>query len=280
LQPLSPQTATPDSFMRLITRAQPLPPGTIIELAPMTQTPTRSISAGQATIAASPTTPPAWPTLSTGLTEDLLQILNTLSGSSGTIAVPGFSHLPIPQISQPQQITSAILFFMAAIRSGDLNAWLGEKAVEDIKRAGKGTTLARLGDTIGQLQRASESTPDWRSYMIPMQFGQEIKAVMLLVRRDTSEDDHEGQKKDARYVLQVEFDRIGAVQLDLLYRPGQLDTILRTEMPLSTAMTDMLVQKYAASMQRVGHTGILIFQTGAKHWVTLPPPPNALQVTA
>lgn len=52
---------------------------------------------------------------------------------------------------------------------------------------------------------------------------------------------------------------MGSVQMDMLYSPGRLDSILRTEHPLSMAMRGVLEQKYAGAMTRVSHTGTLNF---------------------
>lgn len=187
---------------------------------------------------------------------------------------------PIPQAQSQAQAWPAALWFMSALRSGgDAQGWLGERGVEALKRAGKGGLIERLNDALSGLRRASESLPnaEWRSFLIPLQFQTEVMPIRLHHHLYDAER-HDRDQPPARYVIEVDFDQMGAVQLDLLYRPQQLDTILRTELPLSAAMRGVLERKYAGAMENVGHTGALYFQHGLSHWVTIDAPPESATV--
>jgi hypothetical protein len=199
----------------------------------------------------------------------------------------------VPNTTAPHQLAAAVTLFAAAARMGDVSAILSENTLNTLRRAGKGTDLdtltkllsgagkSTLGD--GAPAAATSTAGEWRSFMFPLQFQGPVVPVTLYTKRltdfegqDESNDSTTGKNAGGqRFILDVSFDRMGAVQLDMLYRPGQLDSVLRTELPLSSAMRTVLSAKYASAMTRVSHTGALHFQDGAKAWVTVnraPPP--------
>jgi hypothetical protein len=191
---------------------------------------------------------------------------------------------PVPSAAAPQKMATSIMLFMAALKAGDLGVMLGDRAIEVLRRQGKGAALDSIQDAMASLRRsASPEAPsigDWKTMVFPMQFQGPVMPITLHMRdRNGGQDqDTRDQGGGQRYVLDVTFDRMGMVQLDMLYRPGRLDSILRTELPLSPGMRDVLAQKYAGAMSKVSHTGVLSFQAGLAHWVTIDPEREGVRV--
>lgn len=241
-------------------------------------------------VTATPVTPTqslASPLSLTGLSVPLLdaidQLLQALPPQIAADVFGSTARPPVPNVTQaPQQLGAAALLFLAAVRSGDVQSWLGERAVDALKHAGKAGLIEQLDDTFGNLRRASADAGggDWKSYLLPMQLQNEIMPIRMHMRNDRDADGKQDGKNASRYILEVDFDRMGAVQLDLLYRPQQLDTILRTELPMSRAMMGTLERKYAGAMQNVGHAGELHFQHGIKNWVMIDAPLENMQFLA
>lgn len=198
--------------------------------------------------------------------------------------IPAGYHASItalPSAQSPQTLLPSALFFMAALRSGDLSGWLGDRNIDVLRRAGKGGQLDKLMGEFSRLktQMESISTQDIRSFAFPLLFQDELKLAYLHIKKDTSDDLAEDQKgKITRFVLDIEFDRIGPVQLDMLYRPGILDTILRTELPLSMAMRTEMEDMYKKALSTTRTSGSLLFQNDPHAWVKINPATDHMHV--
>ena len=181
---------------------------------------------------------------------------------------------------------TAVFGLPAAARSGDIEGILGDRTLETLRRLGKGEAGDRLNDAFGAVKARAADTPqntEWRSYMFPLQFQGPVMPVMLHMKSSIgdSQDEHGSSGNGGqRFVVDLTFDRMGMVQLDMLYQPGKLDSVLRTELPLSMAMRGVLETKYAGAMNRVSHTGELHFQDGLKNWVMVDQGQEQVRVTA
>jgi len=94
----------------------------------------------------------SWPVL-----QDALAALN-----ASTTQISAQMVLPSP--SAPANIIPAALFFIAAMRSGDVSGWLGERAMEALRSAGKGNLIERIGrEMLGMARLNAEPvSQDWR----------------------------------------------------------------------------------------------------------------------
>ena len=268
--PLPPNAQPPALFVMQVD-AVDLPVGSVITLRPLNMMAAPLSSSAPTSLLSSPPLP--FKGISLPFLDDLMELVRSLPPE---IAIDLFGKAGRPIIPQaqgttPQNLGAAALFFLAAVRAGDVNGWLGERAVDTLRRIGKGGLLEKLADGFSSLRRTQETgqNAEWRSYAMPMQIQQEIMPLRLHVRQ---EGHHGKDKQDghaARFMIEVDFDNMGMVQLDLLYRPRTLDTIVRTEIPLSRAMMAEMSARYIRAMEGVDHTGNLIFQHGPDHWVTV-----------
>ncbi|PJB69561.1 MAG: hypothetical protein CO093_10200 [Alphaproteobacteria bacterium CG_4_9_14_3_um_filter_47_13] len=175
----------------------------------------------------------------------------------------------------PARLPAAALFFVAAIRSGDLSSWLGEKTTETLRRLGKTDLLNRLTRDLNGLQRtATEPTgQDWRAMALPMTGHEELHKMMLYYRHDEDKNDKENdRKRGTRFIFDLHLNRMGDVQIDGLFRSGQLDLILRTAAPLSPSMQQTMRSTYLNALEQTSLTGELSFQNKPDQFVkvTLP----------
>lgn len=187
----------------------------------------------------------------------------------------------IPNAGAPAQLNATALFFIAALRSGDLQSWLGEKTVETLKRAGKGDLLSRLGREMSSLSRlSSEPAPqEWRTLSLPMAWQNDIHKLVLHYRRenkDGSDNEQNGTGTKTRFIMDVNLSQMGKVQLDGLFigNPegvGRLDLILRTEQGFSQAMKQDMRIAYKNALDDTNFTGELSFQGQIDGWVNITP---------
>ncbi len=185
-----------------------------------------------------------------------------------------------PSPANPAQMGPAMMFFVAALRGGDLGQWLGDKAQDLLRSAGKTGALSKLSQEGSFLNRAARepSSQEWRSMNLPMAWGADIQKIALHYRheREASEDeDHKGIKS-TRFVFDLALENMGKVQVDGLFHPaggrsdsGRLDVALRTEDHFSEATRAEMRRVYARALRDTDITGELSFQGKAAQWVTI-----------
>lgn len=216
-------------------------------------------------------TPEIWP---------IMQEIQTALTQINPQTAQAFSNI-IPNAAAPAQIHTSALFFMAALRSGDLQSWVGDKAIETLKRAGKGDLINRLGNEMSSLARlGNDPAPqEWRTLSLPMAWQNDIHKLVMHYRRENesgsdSEKDDTGTK--TRFIMDVKLSQMGKVQLDGLFigNPegvGRLDLILRTEQGFSQAMKQEMRVAYKNALEDTNFTGELSFQGQIDGWVNITP---------
>ncbi|GAB6054639.1 hypothetical protein JCM17960_34590 [Magnetospira thiophila] len=233
-----------------------LPQGTqvLLETAPLTSPPVRS-----GDTAPLPIDPLGreWPAL-----KETLASLQQMDPAAAQRFLDGILPKPTAQLG------AQLLFFMSALRGGDVRAWLGGDASRALA-ARRPDLLDRLGDDVKTMGRAAAPSPsaDWRLYGLPMFDGQELSQIRLMVRDHPSEDDpKEGRdtQEETRFIIDVDLSRMGRLQMDGLVRPGdrRFDLILRTVSPLAAEVRDHIRELFRDSSEITGFIGGISFQIG------------------
>lgn len=248
--------------------------GTQITLAPSVIAGTTS-SYAAAQIAPLPSyflTPETW-----NLLEDIQQ---TLLQTAPSIAQSMTNVTPSP--SNPAQMSNALLFFVAAIRSGDLSAWTGQKVIDALRDAGKSKSISRLGIEGDALSRlASEPiSQDWRALSIPMAWQNEIHKIALYYKHDDHDGDAEQEgQRPTRFIFDLKLDQMGSVQLDGWYKDKRLDLIVRTEHSFTKGAQQNMRKLYADGLRQTQIAGELTFQNQPETWVKITPDERNLGVS-
>jgi len=192
----------------------------------------------------------------------------------------------LPSASTPAQLGASVLFFVAALRSGDLQSWLGEKAIDALKRSGKISQLGRLGDELSGLSRMNEKpvSGDWRALSIPLVWQNNIHKLVVYTNHrdtDTPNDNNKEKGRKTRFIVDLSLSHIGPIQLDGLFSgslgenpgeaTGRLDLVLRTEQSFSGAMKQQMRSAYKNAMDETNLTGELSFQDHTLDWVRITP---------
>lgn len=164
----------------------------------------------------------------------------------------------IPQPGTP--MTNSLLFFIAALRAGDLRGWLGQDASRLVEREG---LLGRMADEFGIMQRlASEpSGQDWRLYLLPLLSDEQLRQIRLFIRDKKDGDQGSKEAKETRFVIEVTFSKLGQFQFDGLARPKALDLIIRTKTDIDTSMRQSITDIFADTTSALGMNGSVGFRT-------------------
>ena len=203
-----------------------------------------------------------WPVL-----EEIAQSLNQ-AAPQGAQAM--MASTPSP--ASPAQLGPAVLFFVAALRGGDMGQWLGDRTSDMLRSLGKGDAISRLSGEAPMLARASDGPiTDWRSLNIPMLWQEDIQKVTLHYRHEQDDDADEIERgiKATRFVFDLALENMGTVQLDGLFRPGRLDLAVRTETPFAESSRAEMRRIYAKALKETGVTGELSFGDTLDDWVTI-----------
>ena len=260
-----PGNETPDAFL-LQFPASNMPVGTQIELQPQIMLhPTLPVAGlpGLPTPAIDLMQGWDWPVF-----DDALQVL------SPQMPVAQAMGNMIPNAATPAHIPPAMLFFMAAVGAGDLSGWIGEKAVNALRREGiKGAEiLSRMTRDFAGLSRMSDDPviQDWKATAIPMMWHNEISKIHLFYRHQDAEKDDEQEisgERTTRFLFDFNLTRIGDVQLDGYMKGKRLDLIVRTKTFFSSAMQNNMRRIYQNVLDQGGLGGDLGFQNRADQWV-------------
>lgn len=260
-----PPGSTTPRFMTLQIPAANIQVGTSIVL-----TPGASSAPAPAATLALPATLAEW----TGLLSwpALDEAVQTLSQLTATSAAALMRTLPNP--ASPTQMGPAALLFLAAVKAGDVTAWLGERRIDALSRAGKSGLIQQLSNDGATLSRVSSETTagDWRGVMLPLHWQGEVHKVMLYTRRDgsDSQNDREAQGGgQTRFIFDLSLSRMGDVQIDGLARGPRLDMVVRSQHPFSAPMQAAMRAAYARALEDTPLHGDLTFQGDPRSWINV-----------
>lgn len=202
-----------------------------------------------------------WPAL-----QETLQVLIDQSGNAAQLLK---NTLPTPAAAR---MTPTALFFLAALRIGSIESWLGENILQALSKAGRKDLIERLGGDFKALSRQAQSTVagDWRVISLPLLHDEQISQIQFYVRQQ-QDDEQSGSgdtenKKMTRFILNLTLSRMGDMQLDGLIRQKRLDLILRSGDALPFDIRQEIMQRFAAGVEQVNMQGSVSFQTRAEKW--------------
>lgn len=206
--------------------------------------------------------------------DDALGALNRIDAD----VARSFIHAALPRADK--HFSSTVLFFLSALRGGDVGLWLGEKAAALLKRTRPGA-LDKLADAFkdGAREATKRAGADWRAMAIPFFDGRQIEAIRLYMRRPQQEENEEngGAEGGVRFVFDLTLSHLGHLQFDALAHPQKkrLDIIVRSEDPLPETMKAEMAEIFTQSGIAEGLNGALGFQSAPPHFVDATPPTPA-----
>lgn len=246
---------TPAGLVRLETR-EPIAMASRLELEVIRGTPSRP--AASATLAAEPRVAVAllhdWPAL-----REALEVVRSGHVAGSAVPSPSANFVPAPNAQFP----SNLLFFLAALRLGDLAGWFGRDSTQRLEKAGRGSLLKRLADDFVQLGELSKrrTSSDWRTHAVPFDDGTQLQQLRVLSRHHDRDDDPESdQETGTRFVIDLSLSRFGAFQLDGLMRGKHFELIVRSHEPLDDEVRRDISIIFHDSVTACGLTGSVAFR--------------------
>lgn len=242
-----------------------LPPGTRVTLEITGQSEPRPNTPPPTPVAALPLSGPTgaavgWPTLTEAIT--VLQRSDPQAAQQLAQAIPDGGP----------RTAAALMSFAQAMRAGDARQWPGDANLRALERTGpRGAHLAsQLSDEVAALSsRTRESGTEWRALPIPWSADGQIDRIALITRRE-GDSDEDGKKggggRGTRFLINLDLSRLGALQLDGLFKRETkgFDLMIRSHTALSETIRHDLTGIFAASNAAMGLKGGLTFQVVKK----------------
>lgn len=241
---------------------RPLSPGTQITFELVSLRPAASSHPGvHSAQTQSPLITGSWSTLS-----DAVDAL-------GDVAPGAQAHLlqtALPRADN--QLMTNILFFLGAMRSGDVKNWMGDGPLRILERH-KPDFAARLKDDFGQASRRinDPETGEWRQIAVPFLNDGDVENILILMRDSDGQNPDDGPGDDTRFVVDLNLSRLGHMQIDGLVgaKGKRLDVVVRTDQPLDGAMRQDIRALYANALEVTGIEGSVGFQAAPGNFVAV-----------
>jgi len=231
-------------------------------------TSTQAMSALQGAMPAAPTGPGfggfGWAAM-----DETLQALPAYSAAGQALR----NTLPTPT---PRMVPTA-MFFLAALRMGAVESWLGNTLLDTLRQTGKTSLADRLTGDFAKLSAQAKETVsgEWRMIQMPMLHDEQLSQMQFYLRHqkdEAAEEKEQGAKPSTRFVLNLHLSRMGDLQLDGLMRQKRFDLIFRSGEALPLNMRQEMMQGFAKGLDQAGMQGGISFQTRAQNWVTVEAP--------
>jgi len=207
----------------------------------------------------------------TTLTRDwqhLGDALNLLQAQDAALARDLLQQIP----NLGPKLTSNLLLFIAAVKGGDVNEWLGKTLVSRLKFAAP-DLLKRLTSDITQMQQFFVQSPltQWSAMMLPMLFGNELQQARLYIRKEEENKKSGPNDRGQRFIIEVDMSHIGDIQFDGFVRSFEknksFDLMIRSSKPLNPEISQGIREVFENALQLTGLKGQIAFQQGAQHFV-------------
>ena len=188
-------------------------------------------------------------------------------------------HLLHTALPRPDgNMTANILFFLSAVRGGDLRSWLGDSPTRVLQRINP-SLLNRIREDMGQLSRLADepTASDWRTFMIPFLNGSQLEQIRLFTRPQPEDEDNEVTGPGTRFIVDVTLSKLGHIQLDGLVDQAhrRLDMVVRSDSHLPPDMRNDIRHLYEQSGEITGYRGGVGFQAQPANFIEVEPPAPA-----
>jgi hypothetical protein len=244
-------------------------------------------------ISSSPAVPPPATALPAGLHREgmiMSQTWSSLEESLGTLQniSPQTAHLINSHVlpKPDAQFSATTLFFLSALKGGNVKAWIGENAARILEKM-RPDTMRRLSDDFRLLGKSDDdpATPtrptDWRSTLIPLQSEDGLQQIRFYSRKLNDDDEEQSENTDngTRFLIDVKLSNIGRLQLDGIVEETEkrLNMIIRTSAKLPHTMRHDLNTIFTNINQLTGLNGAMSFQASADAFVD--PEPHSMPQT-
>lgn len=161
------------------------------------------------------------------------------------------------------KLVNNALFFLSALKSGDIRSWLGQGLSDKLEELAP-QLLSRLSGELNAARTQAEApNQPWQPLHFPLLHQNDLDHPKLFIRQD--EAGASGKKQHGiRFILDVTFSELGDMQLDGFVRSNtpktQFDLVVRTHTPLESQMQHDITLLFGQAAELTGFEGTVRFQ--------------------
>lgn len=186
---------------------------------------------------------------------------------------------PIPR--DGKELVTDMLFFLSALKGGDISKWLGEKNTRTLQQKKYGDLLERISSDFQSIKPATvadtpASATNWQHYTIPLLMDGNLATIQLLHRRhhyeqENSQSNEEPIKNQSdHFVVGITLTHLGELQLDGFVKTPlhtsatkiNFELIIRSQQPLPDDIQKDIHTIFLNAQTLTGCTGTLQFRHG------------------
>jgi len=165
------------------------------------------------------------------------------------------------------QFASKILFFISALKGGDLSAWIGDAPVRILvqSKPNQHSVIDKLKDDFSKLAQTKRQPMggEWREWTVPVINQNEIDPIRFYTRPDTPEDDEDdADANQTRFIIDLNLSNLGRFQLDGFVNTDRkkFDLIIKSDVKLPLQMMTQMQSIFSDANALSGSLGGLSFQ--------------------
>ena len=188
-------------------------------------------------------------------------VLALAAAEPAAVARLAENKLPTPG----PRLTGALLFFLSALRLGDLERWLGRDVLRQFEQVAARGLVTRLRDEFRQLGQGTEraAAGEWRTVAVPLLNGAQIGHLRISSREHHDTGERKPGSRLSRFLIDLDLSRLGPLQVDGLIQARRLDLVIRSERPLAEVVRTGIESVFHQSMESHDLTGGLAFRREA-----------------
>ena len=192
--------------------------------------------------------------------QNLREALNLVARHDPIVVQNVISQI-IPQANS--QLSSSLIFFMAALNLGSVEKWLGQEFTHALKSAGHSSRLLALEEDFATFSRLQSENGghDWKSLNFPFFDGENLRQIRMFHRQHKSSDEMDPEKDTTRFVIELNLSKSGQVQLDGLFKNSLFDLAVRSHQDMPEDMRLNIGKLFNQHIEISGLKGKLIFRT-------------------
>jgi hypothetical protein len=171
-------------------------------------------------------------------------------------------------LAQPgPRLGANLAMAMDAFRAGNFEKMFGSLG-DALKAVGnRSDALRKLRDEFQQASLLAQggTAQDWRCFFLPLWDDGQLQQINLFYRRPRrGKNDDDKEDNGTRFVVEVNFTRLGSCQLDGLVGKGRFDLMVRSHQDLPETARREISGLFAQAREIGNYAGELTFQTASR----------------
>lgn len=186
---------------------------------------------------------------------NLRSAIERLAAGDPALAARALGAVPRPGPAFLAQLAR----FVAGVNSRSLERWLGSEPVAALRASGDAAVAEVLLRDLERLGRLADSDPDWRTMLVPLWDGRELRQIRLALRRPPEREHTAPAGLATRFLIDIDLRCVGPMQLDGFYRERRLSLLVRSTRCLDPRLRERIRAIFLDSVTATGITGDIRF---------------------